>query len=271
MRNSIIQLLANAGFSTLVLASTQAASALTLTYTTGMADYVPNPDADSNTRPLQLSPNGNAMNTGANPNTRNFIYQNLVGSYAPAGDWIPVGQSTTMQNEQRFDYYFDAATSSGTGGASGLAPVHNWINNLDLKFGSFYLNGSCSFCGMANTVALINSIDTGAAKYTGESPDSIPGTRILGNQNELTSGLYDIVFGASGIRGTIKYTAFTNVNSEPLRQFNGGTITINADVPNPPTAAVPGPLPVLGAGAAYAYSRRLRRRILSQANRNQSI
>jgi len=269
MRHSIIQLLAKAGFSSLVLASAQAASALTLTYKTNTATYVPIPDIAANTRPLQLSPGGNAMNTGATPNMRNFIYQNLVGDYEPAGNWMPLGQGTAI-NEQRFDYYFDKATSSGTGGASGSATVHNWNSNLDLDFGSFYLTGSCGFCGMANAVSIVSATDTGTAQYIDESPDSTSGNSVMGNQNQLSSSIYNIVFGASGQMGTLQYTAFTNVTSNPLRQYNGGTITIVTNA-NPPTSSVPGPLPLLGAGAAYGYSRRLRSRILAHANRNKSI
>jgi hypothetical protein len=80
------------------------------------------------------------------------------------------------------------------------------------------------------------------------------------------------MFGASGITGTLQYTAFTDVTADPsLVQNSGGQIIINVNDPNPPTNAVPGPLPVLGAGAAFGYSRRLRRRILTKANRNQNI
>jgi hypothetical protein len=67
--------------------------------------------------------------------------------------------------------------------------------------------------------------------------------------------------------GTLEYTAFTNVTSNPLAQQSGGKIIINVNDPNPPTTAVPGPLPVLGAGAAFGYSRRLRRRILGKINK----
>jgi hypothetical protein len=114
---------------------------------------------------------------------------------------------------------------------------------------------------------MISSTPTGQAKYINESPDSTAGNSIPGNQNKLTSGLYNIIFGASGITGTLQYTAFTNVTSNPFAQQSGGTIVINVNDPNPPTTAVPGPLPVLGAGAAFGYSRRLRRRILGKANK----
>jgi hypothetical protein len=260
MRHPVIQLLAKTGFSAFILASAQAASAITITYSSSSATNVPIPDLLANPRPLQLSPEGNAMTV----TSRNFIYQNLVGNYAPAGAWTPVGQSTSTLGEQRFDYTFPTATSIN----SGPPQVNKWINNLTLAFGSFYLGttGSCSFCGELNPVAVILSNDKGEAEYIGQSP-----TSTFGNQNTLTSGIHNIIFGASGITGTLQYTAFTDVTANPFEQKSGGEIIINVNDPNPPTTAVPGPLPVLGAGAAFGYSRRLRRRILAKANRNQNI
>jgi len=260
MRHPVIQLLAKTGFSAFILASAQAASAITITYSSSSATNVPIPDLLANPRPLQLSPEGNAMTV----TSRNFIYQNLVGNYAPAGAWTPVGQSTSTLGEQRFDYTFPTATSIN----SGPPQVNKWINNLTLAFGSFYLGttGSCSFCGELNPVAVILSNDKGEAEYIGQSP-----TSTTGNQNKLTSGIYNIMFGASGVTGTLQYTAFTDVTTNPFEQKSGGEIIINVNDPNPPTTAVPGPLPVLGAGAAFGYSRRLRRRILAKANRNQNI
>ncbi|MFO0138861.1 MAG: hypothetical protein ACK535_12750 [Cyanobacteriota bacterium] len=260
MRHPVIQLLAKTGFSAFILASAQAASAITITYSSSSATNVPIPDIIANPRPLQLSPSGTAMTVSS----RNFIYQSLVGDYAPAGAWTPVGQSTSMPGEQRFDYTFPNATTVNPGPPQ----VNNWINNLTLAFGSFYLGttGSCSFCGPLNPVGLILSTNTGTAEFIGESPTSTPG-----NQNTLTSGIHNIIFGASGITGTLQYTAFTDVTTNPFAQNSGGTIVINVNDPNPPTTTVPGPLPVLGAGAAFGYSRRLRRRILAKANRNQNI
>jgi hypothetical protein len=259
MRNSFIQLLIKACFSVSLLASAQAANAVTITYTATSATYVPVPDPGANTRPLQLSPDGTGISTA-----RNFIYTGLVGDYAPAGAWTPVGQSTSTPGEQRFDYTFPNATSMNPGPPQ----VNDWINNLNLSFGSFYIAGSCSFCGQSKAVNVINQTLTGTAKFIGQAVNATSG-----NQNQLTSELYSIFFGTgpSAIMGTLQYTAFTNVTSNPFTQQSGGTIIINVNDPNPPTTAVPGPLPVLGAGAAFGYSRRLRRRILAKANRNQTI
>jgi hypothetical protein len=252
MRHSVSQLLTKACFSAFILVSTQAANAVTtITYTTNSARHVPIPDIFNNPRPMQLSPVGTAMTVPS----RNFIYTGLVGDYAPAGSWQPIFQSTGMSGEQRFDYSFPNATLINPGPPQ----VNDWTNNLSLTFGSFYLDGSCTFCGSTNAVSVITSTLTGTAKYIDESPTSTPG-----NQNKLTSGIYNILFGASGITGTLQYTAFTNVTTN-LTPVSGGTIVINVNDPNPPTTAVPGPLPILGAGAAFGYSRRLRRRILSSS------
>jgi hypothetical protein len=278
MRHSLIQLLTKTGFTAFILASAQAASAaLTITFTANSATFIPNGVPPSgNTRPLQLNDTGNAMNTGATPNTRNFIYQSLQGNYPLASPltWTPVGQTTSALGEQRFDYYFgNSQSSSTTGGSSGLATVQNWSNSLDLDFGSFYLAGSCTFCGFNNRVSIVNSASMGTAQFIGEAITSSPGVSKGGNQNTLNSSVYNIIFGASMITGTLQYSAFTNVTNDPLTQSSGGIITITAeasDPPNPP-APVPAPLSVLGVGAAFGFSRRLRRRILDQANKSQYV
>lgn len=261
MRHSVSQLLTKACFSAFILVSTQAANAVTtITYTTNSAIHVPEPTIFDNPRPMQLSPGGTAMTVPA----RNFIYTGLVGDYAPAGSWQEDSITPLPPGQQRFDYNFPMATSSSTGGASGSATVHDWTNNLNLTFNRFYLTGTCSFCGSSNAVSQITAALTGQAQYIGESPTSTSGNSISGNQNKLMSNIHNIIFGASGITGTLQYTAFTNVTTN-VTTVSGGTIVINVNDPNPPTTAVPGPLPVLGAGAAFGYSRRLRRRILSSS------
>ena len=198
-----------------------------LVFTATSATHVPIPDIFSNPRPMQFNSAGGAMNTGVTPNERNFIYTGLTCSNASAGNWRPVGQSTSTANEQRFEYYFDTATSSSTGGGSGDATVQSWSNRFNLKFGSFYLDGTASFCGSANAVALLSPTSTAEATYIGEAPSSTPGTSVLGNQNSLSSSVYSIVFGASGITGTLQFTAFTNVTTNPFAQLSGGIITLS--------------------------------------------
>jgi len=260
MRQFIAKLVAGTGLTVLALGSAQAAGAVTITYLSAKADFVPL--SPSNTRPLQLSVTGNGI-----PFPRNFIYQELIGDYAPAGAWVPLRQlgpgstGPLRAGEQRFDYQFGAATSINPG-----PPQDNiWSNNLSLIFDSFYLDGNCEFCGEANAVSAIIASPTGQAEYLGEAPDGS-----AGSQNMLTSSLYNIVFGASGKTGTLQFEAYSNITdgqpgSDRL-ETNGGRIILNISDPIPPTLPAPAPLPILGAGTAFGLTRRLRRRIQGQAN-----
>jgi len=259
MGQSIIQLLAKTGISGLILASAQTAGAITLTYTATGATFAP--VAVGNTRPLQLSATGAAITS-----PRNFIYQGLNSTNAiGAGDWTPVGQTGSSGSlgvkEQRFDYLFPAAT------ATLPSPVNNlWVDNVATDFGSFFLAGTCSFCGEANAVSLLSTTNSNA-DFIGVAAADAP-TGSTGNQNYLNSKIYDIVFGASGIKGTISFDAFTTIvnatGTQPVQQTNGGKIVLNIIEPPTPSRPVPGPLPLMGAGAALGFSRRLRRQIKSR-------
>ena len=239
--------------------SIPAANALSITYSASGAEYIPTPNALINTRPLQLSYTGTAI-----PNPRNFIYTGLSDSPL-SGRWVPVNQvgpnptpppATVGLGDggQRLDYLFGNATSGSSSPTS-----YDWVNGFDLQFGSFYLNGGCPFCGPSNAVSLVSANSTGNGTYIGIDPN---GTN--GNQNRLTSDLYSIVFGASGITGTLQFSAFTDVTdattSTPLSQISGGTIQLNVNYIYPPS---PAPFPLLGLASAYGLSRRLRHRIRS--------
>jgi microcystin-dependent protein len=204
----------------------------TLIFTTAFSLlYVPVPNGTSNPRPVQLSPSGTAMNTGVTPNRRNCIFSGLTCSDSTV-TWQPVGQdyngtcsyngspqpiAANAINAQRFDYYFGAGVSSG-------ANTFAWSNAFELIFGSFYLVGPYSICGAANAVAVINAINTGSGQIIATAPNG--GT---GSQNTITSSTYNIVFGASGITGTLRFTATTNVQQNPLEVLNTGSITITVN------------------------------------------
>jgi hypothetical protein len=67
----------------------------------------------------------------------------------------------------------------------------------------------------------------------------------------------DAIFANSTLSGTFGITTTGLLGTWTL---NGTQDTIQVIVGNPP-ASVPGPLPLLGAAAAFCYSRRLRRRV----------
>jgi len=260
MRHSFRNMMLGVGLSTLALASARAASATTLIYSTTRATYAPVGSALVNTRPLQLSASGNAI---ANP--RNFIYQDLVGDNPIAGPWMPINQTGPtgglIMGEQRFDYKFGQATSIN----SGPPQDNQWNNNLTLDFGSFFLDGSCGFCGSNHAVIITSAGPTGQAQYLGEAPG-----QTSGNQNKLFSSIYNIMFAASSYTGTLQYEAYTDITDgvpPALRsESSGGRIILHVDGPTPPTDAVPSPIGLVGACVAFSSSRRLRRKIHGRAH-----
>jgi MYXO-CTERM domain-containing protein len=60
---------------------------------------------------------------------------------------------------------------------------------------------------------------------------------------------------------TLASLGFTTSGLIGTWSITGTSETIQVHLGNPPTAAVPGPLPLLGIGAAFGWSRRLRKRI----------
>jgi hypothetical protein len=89
------------------------------------------------------------------------------------------------------------------------------------------------FVGIVNSFAIVST-------YVSTTP--IVSSATFNNQTLATLG-----FTITGLIGTWSLTG----TSETIQLFLG----------NPPAATVPGPLPLLGAGAAFGWSRRLRKRI----------
>jgi len=90
-------------------------------------------------------------------------------------------------------------------------------------------------------------IDTG---YT-------PGTSITSAATFNSQTLAGLGFTTTGLLGT--WTPQPLDGSDPYTAFD--TIQVVISAPPSPSTAVPGPLPLLGAGAAFGWSRRLRKRI----------
>jgi len=70
-----------------------------------------------------------------------------------------------------------------------------------------------------------------------------------------------IVSSATFNNQTLTSLGFTTPGLIGTWSLTGTSETILLILGNPPAAAVPGPLPLLGAGAAFGWSRRLRKRI----------
>lgn len=100
------------------------------------------------------------------------------------------------------------------------------------------------------------------------SPSSVSGisTYLLGAaQFFLISSSYSsgapIISSATFNGETLASLGFTTTGPLGSWTLSGTSETINVVIGSPGAAAVPGPLPLLGAGAAFGWSRRLRRRI----------
>jgi len=130
----------------------------------------------------------------------------------------------------------------------------------------YYLSGSDVLPGTANIIAdSVSGIPTVLAP--GPTFYSFPVFTIdLG----YTSGniASEAIFFGKTLAGDFGITTTGLVGTWTLQPANGSdpytdndTIQFFVGAPTPPTVATPGPLPLLGAGAAFGWSRRLRKRI----------
>ena len=119
----------------------------------------------------------------------------------------------------------------------------------------YFLSGPQSFNGSvevdASSVSGVSTLLLGVALY---------GAPVLGiNPAYLSSS--PIVSSATFNGTTLASLGFTTTGLIGTWTLNGTSETIQVFLGPPSAAAVPGPLPLLGAGAAFAWSRLLRKRI----------
>jgi hypothetical protein len=121
---------------------------------------------------------------------------------------------------------------------------------LNTQFLSFYLvstvPGDCLVCGPSNAVATV--LTTAADNRV---RGGFTGTLNGGSYTILDNAPINIVYGASGIAGTLSFSAITSFAND-VAISNTGRIILTA---------VPGPLPLAGAVFAFGWSKKLRRRI----------
>jgi hypothetical protein len=147
-------------------------------------------------------------------------------------------------DSQAFSWRTVASTPTTTVGGS--RPV-------EIRFNQFTLNGTCSICGQV-LVPSSNGYLLGGI-FPGEGVAS--NTGVTNGATVRAGSLY----GSAPITFAIPGSSMTgNISFESI---SGGAYTITIDAPD----AVPAPLPLLGGASAFAFSRRLRRRIrLAQAS-----
>jgi hypothetical protein len=134
---------------------------------------------------------------------------------------------------------------------SAIIAVCNGPND---SVGLYQITGPVSFNGSANVQAdslsgIFNSGLIGAANFFVIGPAYVSNTPIVSSATYNNKTLAGLGFTTTGLIGTWTLDGTSE------------TIQVILGAPTPPGATVPGPLPLLGAGAAFGWSRRLRKRI----------
>ena len=117
---------------------------------------------------------------------------------------------------------------------------------------AYAISGPTSFIGTAFLVggSSVSGITTG---FSGQSTVFVI---------DPAYNFADPIVSSATFNGTtLASLGFTTSGLIGTWSFTGTSETIQVVLGNPPSAAVPGPLPLLGIGAAFGWSRRLRKRI----------
>jgi hypothetical protein len=127
--------------------------------------------------------------------------------------------------------------------------------NLYLHQGPTSFNGMVSI-SLADSVSGIPTALSGTSGFPIFAIDTgcTPGTPITSTATFNSTTLGALGFTTTGLLGT---WTLQPLNGSDLYTAND---TIQVVIGAPPPAAVPGPLPLLGAGAAFGWARRLRKR-----------
>jgi hypothetical protein len=123
----------------------------------------------------------------------------------------------------------------------------------------YRINGPTSFNGTveifpADSVSGIPTILFGGPSFYGIDLGYTPGTPITSTATFNSRTLAGLGFTTTGLLGT--WTLQPKDGTDPYTANDTIQVVIGA----PPSASVPGPLPLLGAGAAFGWARRLRKR-----------
>jgi hypothetical protein len=122
------------------------------------------------------------------------------------------------------------------------------------SFSPFFLLGTCPICkndtSPGEQIQIVEPSSAASIQRQGSLIDG-GGVAIGGN-------IQAIRFGSTGSPGIITFSAFNLVEASNSISEGTGSITLSFIQD---TTGVPGPLPILGASTAFAFSRRLRRRL----------
>jgi uncharacterized repeat protein (TIGR03803 family) len=181
----------------------------------------------------------------------------LKGSFTGANGANPYADLTPADNGT-----FYGTTSGGGANSKGT------IFQFDPSDGSIILKGNFTGANGANPLAALTPAGNG--KFYGTTKDG--GDNDIGTIFEFDPSGGGIILKSSfdGANGANPYAALTPAgNGKFYGTTSGGGVYSKGTIfefnpVNDPAPTVPGPLPLLGAGAAFGWSRKLRRRLLLQ-------
>ena len=155
---------------------------------------------------------------------------------------------------------FDPSDSISFSNPTSTTFTYNINSNVPWTSGSKVLNYTVAAPSgqllTAHSASLTSSIIPNAGSGTFTVAGTNTATGMMTN-NMTTAGMvnYPVNLASDTFTGTLN-----GISGGGVQQ-----ITSTYAVANAPTSAVPGPLPILGAGAAFGFSRKLRRRISRSA------
>jgi hypothetical protein len=122
------------------------------------------------------------------------------------------------------------------------------------SFSPFFLLGTCPIC--KNTTSPGEQIEI--VEPSSAATIQRQGSLVAGGGVAIGGNIQSIRFGSTGSPGIITFSAFNLVQASNSISEGTGSITLSFIQD---TTGVPGPLPILGASTAFAFSRRLRRKV----------
>jgi len=169
---------------------------------------------------------------------------------------IPQGMSQTScgNNYLVGEFHFSSVNSSICSGGTNVIITYP-IASATTGFGGTGALIADSFSGssfrFASSAGDILANEIGLEKPPGLFAQYVPGTPIFSSATFNGKSLASQGFTARGLVGTWNLVG----TSETIN------VCIGSDPCSPASSSVPGPMPLLGAGAAFGWSRRLRKRI----------
>jgi MYXO-CTERM domain-containing protein len=181
-----------------------------------------------------------------------YIFENAGNVEVQAvGSLILPISSDSVSSVCDDDGYISSSTAA-------ICTGNDLLNSSKYKvLGPISFNGTVNVYPADSVTGIPTILDGVGSQFFWIDTGYTPGTSVTSTATFNTKTLASIGFTTTGLLGT--WTLQPKDGSDPYTAFD--TIQVVIGAPPSPSTAVPGPLPLLGAGAAFGWSRRLRKRI----------